>query len=190
MLQTMAVQVSSQEEAWITPKSIISLIEEVLGFIDLDPASSLEANKIVGAKKFFTKQDNALLHNWNCETFFLNPPYGKIGNKSQAGVFAEYAIDQYQLNNIKQGGVILLHDRSGYGWFESLALRLPCVTLRERVRFINPNTMKQGDQAKTAQTLFLLGDRFTEKFEEVFRNYGRIYKPLNIEKSNFSLDKG
>jgi len=181
MLQAMSVQVSSQEEAWITPPDIISRVTEVLGFIDLDPATSVSANQVVQARNTYTKEDDALTQNWNCETFFLNPPYGKVGNKSQAGIFAEYAIDQFEQGHIKQGGIILLHDRSGYGWFENLAQRLPCVTLRERIRFINPNTMLQGDQAKTAQTLFLVGEKFLDSFVNTFQKFGRIYKPLEIK---------
>lgn len=183
MLQTMQIQVSSENDSWITPSDIISRVTEVLGFIDLDPATSKEANEIVKARSIFTKEDNALSQHWQCETFFLNPPYGKVGNKSQAGIFAEYAVEQFEKGNVKQGGIILLHDRSGYGWFESLAQRLPCVTLRERIRFINPNTMLQGDQAKTAQTLFLVGEKFSDSFVKVFQNFGRIYKPL-VNNSN------
>lgn len=179
MKQTMQIQVSSETDSWITPSDIISQVNEVLGSIDLDPASSEEANMIVGASQYFTKTDDALINEWHCDTFFLNPPYGKVGNKSQAGIFAEYAIDQYKQGHIKQGGIILLHDRSGYSWFENLAQQLPCVTLRERIRFINPSTMKQGDQAKTAQTLFLVGSQYLEAFENTFQNFGRFYKPLN-----------
>jgi hypothetical protein len=33
-------------------------VREVLGEIDLDPASCADANKIVRAKQFFTQEDN------------------------------------------------------------------------------------------------------------------------------------
>lgn len=173
----MSVLVSQADSTWITPPEIIKLVTDVIGVIDLDPASSATANKIINASNYYTKEQDALSLNWKCDNFFLNPPYGKIGNKSQAGVFAEYAISQYKQGYVDNGGIILLHDRSGYSWFENLALQLPCVTLRERIRFINPNTMAQGDQAKTAQTLFVVGTNFRQRFIDTFKELGRIYIP-------------
>jgi len=43
---------------WYTPLDYINAVREVMGDIDLDPASCIEANTIVKAKKYFTKEEN------------------------------------------------------------------------------------------------------------------------------------
>ena len=174
MKQEMGIQVSSKIQEWITPPEIINSIKEVLGYIDLDPASSVIANKIINANKIFTEEDDSLTKEWKCDTCFMNPPYGKIGTKSQAGIFAEYFINQYIIGNINKEGIILVHSRFGYTWFNDLIYKLTSCTLKDRIRFINPNTMKQGDMAKTSQTLFYIGEN-NQKFIEVFKDKGLIY---------------
>lgn len=48
---------SSASAEWFTPPRYIEAVREVLGAIDLDPASSLAANRIVQAKRYFTEVD-------------------------------------------------------------------------------------------------------------------------------------
>ncbi len=57
-----------------TPPNLIALVHQVFGRIDLDPASSKEANKVVKAKNFFTKANNGLKKQWSGRVF-LNPPF-------------------------------------------------------------------------------------------------------------------
>jgi len=59
---------------WYTPAQYVELARSVLGEIDLDPASSPEAQKVVRAKKFFDKNIDGLKQNWDGRVF-LNPPY-------------------------------------------------------------------------------------------------------------------
>lgn len=186
MLQSMEIQVSSNESCWITPPEIIADITYVLDGIDLDPASSLSANDIVCANRIFTVADDMLKQDLTCRTLFMNPPFGKIKNQSKAGIFSLYVLNQYRLGKIKEGGVILTMSRHGYDWFEDLLDLTVSATLKKRLRFINPKTMKQGGQAKTAQTLLCFGnDKIINRFYERFDNKARIFTPLRlIEKDN------
>ena len=59
-----------------TPPEIIELVREVLGTIDLDPASCNIANETVKAAAFYSSDDDGLSKEWTGK-IFLNPPYSK-----------------------------------------------------------------------------------------------------------------
>ncbi len=64
---------SANKGEWFTPPEIIKRVHAVMGGIDLDPASCAKANEIVGAKQFFTADDDALNRPWHGRVF-VNPP--------------------------------------------------------------------------------------------------------------------
>lgn len=66
-------QTSGKTEYRTDPR-IISAAREVMGGIDLDPASSAEFNLYIRAKNFFTKKDDGLKHDWFGRTW-LNHPF-------------------------------------------------------------------------------------------------------------------
>ena len=72
---------SSESAEWFTPKRYIEAAREVLGTIELDPASCEEANRIVKADNFFTEEDDGLKKHWAGKVW-MNPPYGDIGPRS------------------------------------------------------------------------------------------------------------
>lgn len=57
-----------------TPAEYIAAVREVLGEIDLDPASSALAQETVRAIEHFTVDDDGLAQEWHGRVF-LNPPY-------------------------------------------------------------------------------------------------------------------
>ena len=83
--------------AWYTPAKYIESARKVLGEIDLDPFSSLEANQVVKAKNYYTQEDNALNKSWNPKEgkgvkhrVWMNPPYsGKLCSQSVAKFLEE-----------------------------------------------------------------------------------------------------
>ena len=52
------------EVEWYTPFNIIDLAREVLGVINVDPASNLIAQEWIKADKFYTKDTNGLDKPW------------------------------------------------------------------------------------------------------------------------------
>ena len=74
-----------------TPSAIVDAVRRVFGQIDLDPASSTKANKVVQAKSIFTKRINGLRRRWHGRVF-LNPPFddwpswvAKLNQEIEAG---------------------------------------------------------------------------------------------------------
>lgn len=56
-----------------TPGPIVRASRDVLGSIDLDPASNAEANETVQATTIYTSEDDGLKQEWRGNVF-LNPP--------------------------------------------------------------------------------------------------------------------
>jgi len=59
------INATSGEVEYYTPVEIIEAARRVMGGIDLDPASSENANRIVRATRIFTAQDDGLSQPWN-----------------------------------------------------------------------------------------------------------------------------
>lgn len=75
---------------WYTPPEII----HALGTFDLDPATSREAMLLnQSASRFYTKEDNGLIKEWNGRVW-LNPPY----QNPDVGLFMKKIIRTRQRN--------------------------------------------------------------------------------------------
>lgn len=68
---------SCDSPEWFTPRPFVEAAREVLGGIDLDPASHAEANRIVRARRFYDERANGLRRPWSGRVF-LNPPGGLV----------------------------------------------------------------------------------------------------------------
>jgi hypothetical protein len=71
------VQHSSKTNEHYTPREYIEAARELMGSIDLDPASCAEANETVKAAKWYGKREDGLSMNW-AGNIWLNPPGGKL----------------------------------------------------------------------------------------------------------------
>ena len=64
---------ATRDDEWYTPPVIIEALRTTLGEIDLDPASSKEANAHVKAKHYYTIKDDGLCMPWK-GAVWCNPP--------------------------------------------------------------------------------------------------------------------
>jgi len=145
---------------WYTPSEVIDAAKEVLGNIDLDPASDDAANEHVGADQIFTVEDNGLEQDWHGNVW-LNPPY----SYPQVEQFCDKALAEYQAGNIDQC-IVLVNNCTDAKWFMRLAENCPMMFSRGRLKFWNPG---HACQTRQGQALFYMGPdkaKFYKAFAE------------------------
>ena len=155
---------------YYTPAEILDAVRKVIGEIDLDPASCVDAQENVQAVRFYTKEDDGLSQPWRGKVF-LNPPYGKTKGKSSQCLWAERLVEEYRKGNVIEA-ILLVKAALGYVWFEDLFKDWPVCFLRSRLSFILENGDDKG-QSKQGTAIFYFGPSLA-KFVETFREYGRI----------------
>ena len=75
--KTQGIMFSSKSNEWTTPQDFYNQLDAEFGFT-LDPCASQSTAKCAS---FYTEDDDGLSKDWEGQTVFMNPPYGrKIGN--------------------------------------------------------------------------------------------------------------
>lgn len=99
----MNIQRSSKMDEWGTPAWLVDKCRTVLGTIDIDPCSNKEWNTVIKATTFLTKEDNSLYNNWCTipQSIFINPPGGKLKNKSLTSLYWQCLCDHYRKGLVK-----------------------------------------------------------------------------------------
>lgn len=163
---TGSFHVSSGENDWYTPEDYIEAAKSVLGEIDLDPATSEVAQKIVGAKRYYTKEIDGLDKAWKGRVW-MNPPYSMPEIKG----FAEKLVSEFESGGVTEA-IVLTNNSSDTQWFHTLlnASGIACLPT-SRVKFYNPDSEVMA--TRQGQTLFYFGEN-KAKFAEVFSSFGAI----------------
>lgn len=156
----------THENEWYTPAQYVEAARQVMGEIDLDPASNAQAQRWIKAKQFFTKEQNGLDKQW-IGRVWLNPPYAQPA----IAHFCEKMVEEFKAGRVVEA-VMLTHNYTDTSWFhlaESACTAL-CFT-RGRIKFVDPS----GDVCAPTQgqAFFYYGDR-PQVFAEVFRNVGFV----------------
>lgn len=160
------VSYNSGENEWYTPPEFIKATIDVMGGIDLDPASSEIANRTVNAASFFTKDDDGLSKVWSGRVW-CNPPYAQplIAN------FAEAIASKYESKEIEQA-IVLVNNATETAWFQRMLSVADAICLpRGRIRFLDP----QGNPGAPLQgQAILYFGKSTEAFKDSFSQFGRV----------------
>ena len=154
------------ENEWYTPEQYIETARELLGGIDVDPASSELAQKTVKAGKFFTVDDNGLEQEWHGKVW-LNPPYAQPAIHH----FMQKTVDEFLSGRMTEG-VALTHNYTDTQWFHiaAKAAEAICFT-RGRIGFLSPDGKKAAPTQ--GQAFFSFGKR-PEDFADTFCKYGFV----------------
>lgn len=173
--QPMQVLVSSETNEWYTPPSYIDAVRDVLGDIELDPASHPTAQAWINAERFYTVEDDGLSHPWVCRSLFLNPPYGKTGNQSNQDIWMRYLISQLPTIG---SCIALTKTVPGYVWWDRLFNGAwpghLCITTG-RIAFIAPDGKTEG-RSKAASSFWYYGND-PDRFFFYFSKLGRVLPP-------------
>jgi phage N-6-adenine-methyltransferase len=165
LLNNFRAQASGKRE-WYTPGEYIELSREVMGAIDLDPASSEEAQKTVKAAEYFNAERNGLKQPWHGRVF-LNPPYAS----QDVSLFVTKLVTEFREGRVEQA-ILLVNNCTDTAWFHEAAqaCAVVCFT-RGRISFINPD----GDSTSPTQgQAFLYFGDDPAGFVDLFGAYGLI----------------
>lgn len=165
-----AANYSSETVQWYTPEKYIEGVREVLGQIDLDPASSPEANEVVQAKEFYTS--DGLEKGWHGRVF-LNPPYGVSGGESVAGLFCHKAVHEFKESRVT-AAIILVNSLHSQQWQKPL-YSFPICFVDHRIRFVSGDG--EENRNPTFQNIFVYLGPHSGKFAEVFSKFGYVMVP-------------
>lgn len=168
-----------------TPDYIIQAVRQVIGDIDLDPASSDAANGIIQAKRYYTAERDGLAQDWTAESLWMNPPY----SRGDIDAFVEKLAAEVQRGAVKRA-MVITHNATETRWCRALLDNCAAFCLlKERVDFSTPG--EQGGGTLRGQIVFLLGWslrgaegepnwEYLDRFNEVFSDLGKVCIPYNI----------
>lgn len=145
------------------PGVYINAAREVMGGIDLDPASCAEANEVVGAAEFFDAESDGLTQHWKGRVW-MNPPYSTM---------AQFCEKLLESPDVKQA-VVLTNNSTDTQWFQKLANRSVLLCFHSgRIKFWHPYA--ESFTPLQGQVFFYFGSR-PHRFEELFGQFGLIVK--------------
>lgn len=176
--------IQGKSNEWYTPARYVDAAREVMNGIDLDPASCEMANRVVRAKRYYTKEDNGLAQEWYGRVW-LNPPYGSIDASRKKGIsaFVGKLVMEYELGNIEQA-VLLATCQVSSKWFIPL-WQFPICFADHNIQFdcSIPNKHRyNGKDEHPYGTIFVYLGPNESKFIEVFSQFGRIARAIDTPK--------
>lgn len=158
---------SKPSDECYAPRWLAALAREVLGAIDLDPASCAHANRVIRAQRWYGKRQDGLKRRWRGRVY-LNKPF------SQPAPWVRKLIASFDSRDVS-AAFLVCNSRTGSRWFDLLSRRAWRCELLKRVQFWGPATKKK-QTGRLDQVLFYLGPS-PERFSALCAPHGRIYPP-------------
>lgn len=156
---------NSGNNEWYTPAIYLEAAREVLGVIDLDPASAKVAQRLVKATKFYTADDDGLKRKWNGRVW-LNPPY----SADLVGKFLDKLLSHTQSGDVT-AAVVLVNNATDTKWFQAAASSSSAVCFTAgRIKYLD-NTGEPKNTPVQGQAFLYFGAA-SAKFVDVFQQFG------------------
>ncbi len=147
---------------WNTPEEYIVAARDVLGIIDLDPASNVVAQRVVKASRYYTQETDGLSKQWHGKVW-MNPPY----SQPEIADFVNKLCEEHEAGRVTEA-IMLTNNFSDTQWFHQAVKIAPVFCLTEgRISFID--TKGNRSSPTQGQVFFYFGNRpqvFTARFSE------------------------
>lgn len=168
----------SESNEYYTPAEILADAHALLGGIELDPASCAEANEVVGARYYYTAEQDGLGRAWDIggrpTTVWLNPPYGFRGGRSNQDLWSARLVAAYTAG-VVSSALLLVNASTGSGWFSPL-WEFPICFVGYRIHFILPGGEISKNPTHDSAIVYFGADE--QGFVERFSKYGTVAKAL------------
>ncbi|MCP4867084.1 MAG: hypothetical protein GY897_24385 [Alteromonas sp.] len=185
---------SSGTFEYYTPEIWVNAAREVMGGIELDPASSLTANLVVMADHFFDEETNGLKQPWIAQSLWMNHPFHRgekpcptnrdkckkktcktRGHHIDTPIpsnmdWVTKLISEYEAGNVKQA-ICISFASTSEGWFKKL-LKYPQCFPNGRIQYYKPDGTLDNNVTKGSCLTYLGPDYL--KFADVFKRYGTV----------------
>lgn len=156
---------------WYTPPEYIKAARDVLGTIELDPATSKLAQKTVKAKRFYTIDDDGLSKAW-AGAVWMNPPY----TSDLVVKFTEKLRTHHASGDVPQA-IVLVNNATETKWFQELAAVSTAACFPAgRIKFLDEDG-KPGAPLQGQACIYLgsNGATFCSRFKEFGVCFERIH---------------
>lgn len=148
------------ESEWYTPAEYIEAARAVMGGVDLDPATVVVANDVVGAARIYTLAEDGLTKPWEGRVW-MNPPYAQPAVME----FCEKLARHYSEGDVTEA-CVMVNNATETRWFHVLIpiASAICFPLG-RIKFWHPDRESAPLQGQAIIYIGANGDRFREAFK-------------------------
>ena len=161
------VKNNSGNNEWYTPVAIIEAARNVLGTIDVDPASNEIAQKHIQAKTFYTQENSGLAHEW-FGNVWLNPPYAI----KELTPFINKFLIELEKDNIKNA-IVLTNNATETKWGQALLNKATLICFpKGRIRFLDSTGREKQTPLQGQMITFFGSNEYA--FIETFRTFGLV----------------
>lgn len=189
--------VSYSEDDFISPPDLAATTAAFFGgSIDLDPASSDDANLIIQADRFFTWRENGLKQPWKADSVYLFPPKSTLNGeeqpkdtrlfqknlrfkKSAQRVWLELCYKKWLHNEFGHAVIFLTSSEVALLVTQKIGFDFPLCVLAERPKLLKEKDLKPV-KAKVFGFVYYLPSQLNyedsiRRFTEHYSSLGRVY---------------
>jgi hypothetical protein len=157
---------------WYTPPEYIEAAKDILGEIDLDPASNPTAQQIIGAKQHYTKDTDGLAHEWRGKVW-MNPPWGRI-----CADFVSKLVDHYNAGEVAEAILLLNSNSNETEWFQPLWDHTLCFS-RGRINYYTADGERGA--GSTHGSVFVYMGPNSQQFAKRFAEFGNVVRRVSYD---------